>query len=102
MSLTFSNQASIAFKNLYGKSNTDPLKGIGNENENIFLNIDSNNVWADNIDPNPSITQNNGFAVKVSADLVLDNTSNGHSYFAQWPTTPPIGVDIKTGVNFTY
>ena len=102
MALTFSNQAATAFKNLYGKSNTDPLKEIGNEQENIFLNIDSNNVWGDILSNDPSVSEANGFVVKVSADLVLDSTSNGHAYFANWPTTPPSGTDPKTGSPFTY
>ena len=91
MSLTFSNQAIIAFKNLSGKSNTDVDKGLGNESEGIFLNIDSSNVWMSYIDSTPATAVTLGVAIYVTADLTIDSTSNGHSYFATWPSTPPSG-----------
>jgi hypothetical protein len=102
MALTFSTQAVISFKNLSGKSNTDISKGINNESEGIFFNINSDSVWVDQISPTPSISLLNGVSVFVDANLSIDNTSNGHSYFATWPTTPPIGIDPITSASYSY
>jgi hypothetical protein len=102
MSLDNSNQAIIAFKNLSGKSHTEVGKGVGNEAEGIFLNVDSGNVWMSFINPTASIAVNEGIAIEVIADLVLDPTSNNHSYFAVWPSTPPTGTDPKTELPYSY
>lgn len=102
MALTFSTQAVVAFKNLSGKSNTDVSKGVNNEAEGIFFNVDANSVWTDVISSTPSISISDGISVLISADLVLDNTSNGHSYFAQWPSTPPSGIDPITSASYSY
>ena len=103
MALTFSTQAIIAFKNLSGKSNTDALgKGVNNEAEGIFFNIAADNVWVDLISPTPSIAVSSGTTVFVNADLSIDNTSNGHGYFAKWPVTPPVGTDPITLLPYAY
>ncbi len=103
MALTFSTQAVIAFKNLSGKSNTDVTsKGVNNEAEGIFFNIDSNNIWTSQISLTPSVAVSIGSAIFVTASLVVDSTSNGHAYFAQWPTTPPSGTDPVTLAIYTY
>ena len=102
MSLTSSTQASIAFKNISGKSMTDTNKGVNNEAEGIFFNIDSNNVWISPMSPTPSVLVANGVAVFVTADLSLDLTSNGRSYFATWPATPPTGIDPITSLPYAY
>ena len=102
MALTFSTQAVIAFKNLNGKSNTDVSKGVNNEAEGIFLNVDAGNVWTSQISSTPSVAIANGNAVFITASFVLDNTSNGHGYFAQWPASPPIGTDPTTFSPYSY
>jgi hypothetical protein len=102
MSLNNTTQTVIAFKNLLGKSNTDISKGVNNEAEGLFFNVDSTNVWISKPNPNPIISLESGDAVLVKADLFLDPTSNGHSYFTIWPNTPPSGVDIKTNLPFAY
>jgi len=102
MAITYSTQASIAFKNLLGKSITDTNKGVNNEAEGIFFNIDSNNIWIDYISPTPSVSISNGVCVFVKADLVLDNTSNNKAYFAVWPSNPPNGIDPTTLLPYTY
>lgn len=102
MALTFSTQAVVAFKNLSGKSNTDVSKGVNNEAEGIFFNVDAHSVWTDVISPTPSISVSGGNSVFVSADLSLDPTSNGHSYFAKWPSTPPSGIDPITSASYSY
>jgi len=103
MSLTFSTQAVIAFKNLQGKSNTDSVgKGVNNESTGIFFNVSSNSVWIQPISPTPSISVSSGVAIAVTASLVYDNTSNGHAYFSTWPTTPPSGIDPVTLVPYSY
>lgn len=63
MSLTSSTQASIAFKNISGKSMTDTGKGVNNEAEGIFFNIDSSNVWVSPMSPTPSVLVTNGVAI---------------------------------------
>jgi len=102
MSLAFSTQAGIAYKNLLGKSNTDTAKTINNEAEGIFLNVTSDNVWTSSIDQDPDMAVAMSIACHVMADLVYDTTSNGHSYFALWPSTPPSGIDPDTETPFSY
>jgi hypothetical protein len=102
MALTFSNQAVIAFKNLSGKSNTDVDKFLGNEAEGIFQNVDFSKVWTNIVGPTPSITVGSGFAIFVTASLVVDSTSNGHAYFALWPTSAPSGIDPSTSLPYSY
>ena len=102
MAFSNQNQAVVAFKNLLGKSNTDVSKGVNNEAEGIFFNIGSDKVWMSVIGPTPSVAVSNGVAVEVTADLIADLTSNGHAFFAQWPSTPPTGTDPKTSNPYTY
>jgi len=102
MSLTSSTQAQIAFKNLNGKSQTDLIKGLVNEPYGISFNISKDNVWLDNISNTVSLSILQGTTVKVTANLTPIPGSNGHSYFTNWPTLPPTGVDIKTGLSFNY
>ena len=102
MSLTSSTQASIAFKNISGKSMTDTIKGVNNEAEGIFFNVDSNNIWTSPMSPTPSVMIANGVAVAVTADLVLDITSNGRAYFANWPSIAPVGIDPTTLSAYSY
>lgn len=98
MSLSSTNQAIIAYKNLSGKSNTDTSKSLGNEAEGIFFNIDSSNVWMNTIPALAADAVNDGFAIEVEASLVSDPTSNGQAYFAQWPTTAPSGHTYGSGL----
>lgn len=102
MSLTSSTQASVAFKNISGKSMTDTSKGVNNEAEGIFFNVDSRNIWTGAMSPTPSFMINTGDAVFVTADLTLDITSNGRGYFATWPSTAPIGTDPITLSSYSY
>jgi hypothetical protein len=103
MALTFSTQAQVAFKNLLGKSQTTTSKDIVGESEGISFNVTSDNIWTDTIYTNdPTTTLGQGTTVQVLANLTLDTTSNGHAYFATWPTSPPTGTDIKTGSTFSY
>ena len=102
MALTFSTQAVIAFKNLNGKSNTDVSKGVNNEGEGIYFNIDAGNVWTSQISSTPSVAVANGNAVFITASFVLDNTSNGYGYFAQWPASAPNGIDPTTLSPYSY
>ncbi len=102
MSLTSSTQASIAFKNISGKSMTDTNKGVNNEAEGIFFNVDSRNIWTGAMSPTPSFMVSNGDAVFLTADLTLDITSNGRGYFATWPLTAPSGIDPTTLSPYSY
>lgn len=102
MAFSNPNQATLAFKHLLGKSNTDVSKEVGNEAEGIFFNVHAQSIWMDPIDPVPATTVANGYAVQVTADMVLDNTSNGHALFAAWPATPPSGNDPVTAAPFAY
>lgn len=96
------NQAIVAFKHLLGKSNTDVTKEAGNEAEGIFFNIPAETVWMEDISPTPAIAVTLGRAVAVTADMVVDVTSNGHALFATWPTIPPAGTDPITSAPFAY
>lgn len=102
MAFSNQNQAVVAFKNLLGKSNTDVSKGVNNEAEGIFFNIGSDKVWMSIIGPTPSVVVSDGTAVEVFADLIPDLTSNGHAFFAKWPSTPPTGIDPKTSNPYSY
>jgi len=92
MALTDITLSQIAFKNLSGKSHTDNNKGLGNEAEGIFLNVAGSEVLLDEIDITPANAVSAGVALFVQADLVLDPTSNGHAYFAEWPNPLPVGT----------
>ena len=102
MSLTFSTQTQIAFKNISGKSHTDPNKGILNEFYGNSFNIPVNNIWSATINDNPLTTIIQGNTVEVIADLESIPDSNGHSFLSKWPTIPPTGIDISTGLSFSY
>lgn len=102
MSLTYSTQSQIAFKNISGKAQTEPKKGILNEFYGNSLNIPVSNLWSDNISGDPTIDTVQGVTVEVIADLELIPGSNGHSYLTKWPTTAPTGIDIRTGLTFSY
>lgn len=103
MALTSSTiQTQIAFKNLLGKSQTDSGAGILNESIGIFFNVSANSVWLDTINATPSVSILQGTTVQVVADLATISVSNGHGYTTKWPTTVPSGIDIKTGLSFSY
>jgi hypothetical protein len=102
MSLTSSTQAQIAFKNLLGKSQTKVINGIVNEPYGISFDIPSKNVWLDNIYASASTTITQGSTVKVTADLVAIPGADNYAFFTNWPSTPPTGNDIKTGLPFQY
>lgn len=102
MSLTFSTQAQIAFKNISGKSQTDPLKGVLNEFYTNSFNISSRNIWSDSISENPTISQLQSTTIEVIADLDLIPGSNNHGFFTLWPSIPPSGIDYRTGGTFSY
>ena len=102
MGISSNNQAAIAFKNLLGKSNTDPSKDFGGEAEGIFFNVNSSNVWASVIDETPSNAVTDGVAVYVEADLSIDTSANGYAYFATWPSSEPSGTDPKTSSAYVY
>jgi hypothetical protein len=103
MGISSNNQANIAFKNLLGKSNTDTNASIGGEEYGIFFNISSSDVWTSVIPfDNPTLAVSNNTAVLVVADLSLEGASNDHGYLTLWPSTPPSGIDPKTGTNYVY
>jgi len=99
MGLSLANKASIAFKNLLGKSMTSPSKGIGNEAEGIKFNVSANTIYVDEIPLVPG-----AYSIEVLADLVPDptsivsGTSNPHAFFANWPATAPSGYTYGSGV----
>jgi hypothetical protein len=94
MAFLTDNKAIVAFKNALGKSNTDVLKEIGNESEGIFFNLPAKTIFIDEIDPNPAISVGTGVATAVTADMVEDITSNGHSFFACAPVVIPFGAGV--------
>ena len=102
MAISNNNQGMIAFKNLLGKSNTDETKGVNNEAEGIFFNIGSDKVWTSSIDATPGVAISAGVVIRVDAVLTVDSTSNGHAYFATWPSIPPTGTDPTTASAYSY
>jgi hypothetical protein len=102
MALTFSTQAEIAFKNLFGKSHTENDRGIYNEYYGISTDISYNNIWTDVISDSPEISILQGVAIEVIADLSQVSGSNNHSFLTLWPTTTPNEIDVKTGLSFSY
>lgn len=102
MPLTTNTQTVFAFKNLLNKSNTDVTKGLNNEAEGIFQNLPGESIWIEQISSTPATAVSAGVAVAVTADMILDGTSNGHALFATWPATPPAGTDPRTGLAFAY
>jgi hypothetical protein len=102
MSLTYSTQAQVAFKNIFGKSQTEPNKGILNEFYGSSFNLPSVNVWSSNITGDPIGDSIQGLTVEVLADLESIQGSNNHSFFTKWPSYPPSGIDFFTGNTFSY
>lgn len=83
------SKAIVAFKHLLGKSNTDVAKELGNEAEGISFNVHAADIWLENIDSTPATAVTEGVAYSITADLVLDPTSNSHAYFAEHQSTLP-------------
>ena len=102
MSLSYSVQSQIAFKNINGISQTDPSKGVLNEFYGSSFNIPSNLVWTDTISEDPTFCSLQSVTVEVIADLELIPGTNKHSYITKWPINPPSGIDYKTGLTFSY
>jgi hypothetical protein len=100
MSFTNTNKTIVAFKNLLGKSMTDPSKELGNEAEGIFLNIPGSAVWTSPININPAIAITQQVVEFVTANLVADPTSNGHSFFAVSSTQITGGNPLKIGASY--
>jgi hypothetical protein len=102
MSLTYSTQTQIAFKNLLGRSQTKVINDIVNEPYSISFDIPSKNVWLDTIYASSSTTIAQGSTVKVTADLVAIPGADNYAFFTKWPSVVPSGNDIKTGLPFQY
>lgn len=92
----------IAFKSLFYRSHTDNNKNLGNESEELKFNVHTDNIFASSISPTPASSIADGIAVKVVADLEIDLSSNGHAFFAKWPSTPPSGTDPYTSAAYAY
>ena len=71
MSLTQSTQAQIAFKNISGKAQTEPNKGVLNEFYGSSFNISASQIWSDTISHDPVNATVQGSTVEVIADLEL-------------------------------
>ena len=103
MAINTDIRAQIAFKNLLGKSITDNNKLISNEAEGIFINAAAEAVFLKAIDPDPATAINNGLAEEVVADLVEDTSSNGHAFFAQYPSGHPnAGERVRNAISPSY
>lgn len=82
-----STKANIAIKHLIGKAQTDSNKSAANEAEGIFFNVSSDYVFTSNINFYPTSAITEFVAELISgATLTLDATSNGHAYFATYPS----------------
>lgn len=99
---TSNTQAQIAFKNLLGKSQTNTSFGIANEADGISFNITSNNIWLDTIYTSASQSLAQGTAVRIVASMSVIGSSGLRACYTLWPTLPPDGIDIKTGLSYSY
>jgi hypothetical protein len=99
MSLTSSIQTQIAFKNAFGKSQTDDLKDLVNELYNYSSDIHSSNVILDNLNPTASLAIIEGSVVLVRANLIPIQDSNGKSFRTFWPSVAPTGIDFRNNFN---
>jgi len=102
MALTSSVQAQIAFKNILGKSQTDSAKSVLEETIGFSFNVPSSNVYMDALPVTASLAVIQGLAVGVSASLQLIQGTNFKGYRTYWPSSPPSGVDPRTGLTFAY
>lgn len=102
MALTFSTQAQIAFKNISGKAQTDPNKGVLNEFYGNSFNLPATNIWSATITGDPQIDSLQGTTLEVIADLEVIPGSNNHGFLTKWPTSAPSGIDVITGTTFSY
>jgi hypothetical protein len=100
--LTSSVQNQITYKNLFGKSQTNPNFDLVNEADVLFQTADSNYVWMDTISASASQSVNDGIAVQVTAVMSEIETSGKRSCYSLWPGVPPSGIDQKTGQSFAY
>lgn len=89
MAISLLTKATIAFKNLLGKSQTDNVREVGNEPYEIKFNIGAESIFVDPIDIIPSSAVTSGLAEQIDADLYVDNGSNGHAYFTYYPIGHP-------------
>jgi hypothetical protein len=96
MSLTNDSKTNIALKTLLGKAHTDNLKNLGNEIEGASINLPANKIFADEINEDPAIAEGEDIAMKITASLIEDTTSNGHSYFAVFTSDIP-SLNITSG-----
>jgi len=88
MPLSYNTQAQIAFKNLFGKSQTSDVFDLPNEAYGIGFEVQAKDVTIDKISATSSVvTVQNGLAIQVRADLTVDPSSGGKAYVATWPTT---------------
>jgi hypothetical protein len=97
--------AVYAYKKLQGRSLSDTnleLVDIINEPFSSSIKPYSSEVWTSQIPSSSDIAEIQGIALKVTADLLPIDISNGKAYSAHWPSTLPETVDIKTGFQLTY
>lgn len=100
--LTSSVQNQIAFKTLFGKSQTNPNFDLVNEADSYFLNTDSRYVWLDHLTTSATQSINDGFAIPVTGVMSEIKSSEKRACYTLWPGIPPSGTDIKTGQAFVY
>jgi hypothetical protein len=98
----FDIQGQIAFKNLSGKSQTESGKGVVNESIGFGFDVPSFNIMMDRLSPTASLSVTEGTAVRVTGALIEVFGSNNKSYGTFWPSSPPSGIDTKTGQSFVY
>jgi hypothetical protein len=99
-----STKANIAIKHLLGKAQTDNAKASGNEAEGIFFNVSSDYIFTENINYYPTSAITQGIAEYISgATLTVDSTSNGHAYFATYPSWHlKVGQRIVNSISPSY
>ena len=96
MSLDQITKTNIAYKALLGKAHTENIKGLSNEAEGSFLNLPSSKIFVDEIDPDPTVAVLDGIVLLITADLIEDNTSNGHAFFAVY-TQDIVSLGVSAG-----
>jgi hypothetical protein len=87
MAFTNDTQTQSAFRKLQRKGYTDDSKALGNESESSYVQLQTSEIFAETISSTPATAVSAGVAEAITnADLTLDPTSNGHAYFATYPT----------------
>lgn len=103
MALKDEIQAQVAYKKLYGKTQTDDAKGLNNEQVSSSVILASNSIFLDSVPEEPSQAVQDGVAEYIqNAEFQADPTSNGHAFFLNFPSGSSSTGVIKNAIPVSF